>query len=681
MRKLLFVIFLLLPFSVKAQLSDIDNKTPAQLSAITDDETESDADYWNTHAYLYIQYLNNAIKNRIYDLQDYGSLTGALTDAVADTALLFISNRTTITQDTSIAGTAAIYARQGGRINIPTSGDTLTISVPFVAGDYQVFEGSGTVRFSAGSTPYIRAEWFGAAGDGATDDSAELLKAIASSSGMPIVFMDKTYKIDASINLVSNVDLIGAGQFSTRILSEASDLSDHLFVFNADSHVVVRDMTIELRPNTSAYNIFHFTSAPHHIVLQNLELDSTDAWHINVRGNAHDVLIDNVNMRYSKGAVGDDGIDLAGCYNVRVSNCNINVFDDAIVLKTLDGPTYNITITNCVLSSQIGGGVAIGGEIRSGDIYNVTVSNCVMYRCLAGIYHRGLDSANSYNGNSVYNIAYSNISILADSIGISDYGIRQKVNNTGLQAGSTTRFKKWRNITFDNFTISGEFDFDGVNLDSAYQYVFSNFTVISDTFPSGSGLNRYAFETIGSDNIKIQNGFIGGNLEKYKYGTRTQGWDRNFLIYGSDYVDIYNVKADSSKVSGASDHPCSIGVGSANCTVRFNSFNNPNATNGDGIEFYSGSTFAGNRVQWNVGFVTENDGTATIANGNTSIAVTHGLDVTPEASDVIVWPIETLNTASFYYVDTITSTQFTINVNADPGQDVDFAWKIRTGDQ
>lgn len=67
-------------------------------------------------------------------------------------------------------------------------------------------------------------------------------------------------------------------------------------------------------------------------------------------------------------------------------------------------------------------------------------------------------------------------------------------------------------------------------------------------------------------------------------------------------------------------------------------------------------------------------GTATIANTTTSIAVTHSLGVTPNAADLLVHPIETLNSASFWWVDTITSTQFTINVNADPGQDVDFAW-------
>lgn len=69
-------------------------------------------------------------------------------------------------------------------------------------------------------------------------------------------------------------------------------------------------------------------------------------------------------------------------------------------------------------------------------------------------------------------------------------------------------------------------------------------------------------------------------------------------------------------------------------------------------------------------------GTATIAAASSSIAVTHGLGRTPLATEIMVNPIETLGSASFWWVDTLTPTQFTINVNANPtGADVDFVWR------
>jgi hypothetical protein len=77
----------------------------------------------------------------------------------------------------------------------------------------------------------------------------------------------------------------------------------------------------------------------------------------------------------------------------------------------------------------------------------------------------------------------------------------------------------------------------------------------------------------------------------------------------------------------------------------------------------------------NVGWATENSGTATLANGTTSIVVTHGLAVTPTAGDIVVAPIEAWGNMTQFYIDTYTSTQFTIHADTNPGQDVDFAWK------
>ena len=79
-------------------------------------------------------------------------------------------------------------------------------------------------------------------------------------------------------------------------------------------------------------------------------------------------------------------------------------------------------------------------------------------------------------------------------------------------------------------------------------------------------------------------------------------------------------------------------------------------------------------VRDNFGYVTEENGTATLADGTTSIAVTHGLDVTPALSDISVTPIEAWGSATTFWISSPTSTQFTINVDADPTQDVDFAW-------
>ena len=77
----------------------------------------------------------------------------------------------------------------------------------------------------------------------------------------------------------------------------------------------------------------------------------------------------------------------------------------------------------------------------------------------------------------------------------------------------------------------------------------------------------------------------------------------------------------------------------------------------------------------NIGFTTENSGTATLTNGTTSIAVDHGLNVTPSAGDIVVTPIEAWGNMTKFWIGNYTTTQFTIYADQNPGQDVDFAWK------
>lgn len=70
------------------------------------------------------------------------------------------------------------------------------------------------------------------------------------------------------------------------------------------------------------------------------------------------------------------------------------------------------------------------------------------------------------------------------------------------------------------------------------------------------------------------------------------------------------------------------------------------------------------------------NGTTTLESGNTSVAVTHGLGVTPALKDIHCQPIEAWGAMTSFYPSNPTSTQFTINADQDPGQDVDFSWSV-----
>lgn len=82
----------------------------------------------------------------------------------------------------------------------------------------------------------------------------------------------------------------------------------------------------------------------------------------------------------------------------------------------------------------------------------------------------------------------------------------------------------------------------------------------------------------------------------------------------------------------------------------------------------------------NLGYVTENKGTGTIANGATNSGnVAHGLDYTPSAGEFnIIFTENPTNTPGVWWISGIDATNFVLNVENDPGASgLDFAWNVR----
>ncbi|MEO6993840.1 MAG: glycosyl hydrolase family 28 protein, partial [Lacunisphaera sp.] len=89
-----------------------------------------------------------------------------------------------------------------------------------------------------------------------------------------------------------------------------------------------------------------------------------------------DVAVRGVTVDSKKHDYNNDGIDLDGCRNVRVSDCYFFVGDDAICLKASYRDCENITVTNCTASS-LANGVKFGTASNFG-FKNIAVSNIVL---------------------------------------------------------------------------------------------------------------------------------------------------------------------------------------------------------------------------------------------------------------------------------------------------------------
>ena len=111
------------------------------------------------------------------------------------------------------------------------------------------------------------------------------------------------------------------------------------------------------------------------VTVRDVTLRNSGSW-MQVYNACTHVLIDGITV-WNHGNRTNDGVDIDGCEQVRVSNCAIDSHDDALVFKST-GPKAcrHITVSNCVLRSNCHG-IKFGTESVGGFEF-ITVTNCTV---------------------------------------------------------------------------------------------------------------------------------------------------------------------------------------------------------------------------------------------------------------------------------------------------------------
>jgi len=109
-----------------------------------------------------------------------------------------------------------------------------------------------------------------------------------------------------------------------------------------------------------------------------------------------------------------DGVDTDGCRYIRITNCYIDAWDDAVCPKAsmaLGKPrsTEHLVVANCVLRTSCNH-FKFGTE-TAGDLRDVSVTNCVMLRRPYGRKGLGGISIESVDGSHIDGVVVSNISM------------------------------------------------------------------------------------------------------------------------------------------------------------------------------------------------------------------------------------------------------------------------------
>jgi len=170
-----------------------------------------------------------------------------------------------------------------------------------------------------------------------------------------------------------------------------------------------------------------------------------------------------------------DGIDIESCKNSIVHDCNFDVGDDAICIKSgkdKEGrdrgiPTENLIVKNCIVYHGHGG-VTIGSEM-SGGVRNMHVSNCTFLGTDVGLRFK----SNRGRGGVVENIYISNIEMMnipSQAISFNLYYSGKSVSEE-MEGGIPGEQPKLLPVTEETPQFKNIFIRD-VNCKGAYQGIF-----------------------------------------------------------------------------------------------------------------------------------------------------------------------------------------------------------------
>ncbi len=142
------------------------------------------------------------------------------------------------------------------------------------------------------------------------------------------------------------------------------------------------------------------------IKIENIKLINSAFWTLHLMASS-DIVIHGISIISRTANYNNDGIDIDGCENVRISNCYINSLDDAISIKaTGNHPSKRIMINNCLLSSH-SNAIRVGAENFAG-FEDVQFSNCHIFNSSNGITFQNIDGFKmkriSFNGITMHEV-------------------------------------------------------------------------------------------------------------------------------------------------------------------------------------------------------------------------------------------------------------------------------------
>jgi hypothetical protein len=460
----------------------------------------------------------------------------------------------------------------------------------------------------------VNIEWFGAKGDGLSDDTAVINKTVnvvGSFSGGTVYIPDGQYSISSSI-MVNNPDvrLVGASRGATVLLPDV-DISCIVFDFGgtAKGGWGVENLSIRYSDDGTSGAAIRSLSG--------------------LSGTIREVYIERCY----------DGIELGNCQATHIEhvelwyNVNYGIF--------LNDNLNDVYLTEIFINgSQFGTSAPRPSSV---GIFASGKSHAIMANNIEIVQSKSPMQLSGSTTDDVLKPAFSTfVNCFFDS----------SLEAVLLLHCRTLKFVGcWFSNRGDGLVVSNCTDTDFIGCS------FVNSDNHGCIVQASSVYTRFTDCTFDSNGQSSSGTFNG-----LTFATGTSDWQVSGGLFGN-LGTFPATQASGVSVQGVSDRYSIIGAtftGNTTSAVY---------DSGTGTEKY---------ISQNIGYRTSNKGVANILATTTSVVVNHGLNVTPSISDFLLTRASGNAGSTDLYVSNVTATQFTINTAAAPSSEMLVSWDVRT---